>query len=102
MDKVIIEIDEDLKDLVPQFIENRKKDIVTLQNLVANNEFDSIAQLSHKIKGAAAGYGFKNLSDLAAKMEVAAKENNHQTANQLAQDIENHFSNIEVRYITMS
>jgi HPt (histidine-containing phosphotransfer) domain-containing protein len=99
--KINVDIDEDLKDLIPQFMENRKKDIVQLSNLVRDNDLIAIAQLAHKIKGAAAGYGFQYLSGLAASMEKFAKSNDPAPLPQLVEDMKNHFDCIEVRFIAV-
>ncbi|WP_291515689.1 Hpt domain-containing protein [Bdellovibrio sp. ArHS] len=101
MSKVTVEIDADLQDLIPQFVENRKKDIDTLDQLVVQNDLVAIAQLAHKIKGAAAGYGFSELSELAAQMEKAAKNNDGTPLNDLVKKMRIHFLNIEIRYVTM-
>ncbi len=101
MSKVTVEIDADLRDLIPQFIENRKRDIESLAELIAKEELTAIAQLSHKIKGAAAGYGFSELSDLAAQMEVAAKNANPAPLADLVRKMKIHLLNIDIRYVPM-
>jgi HPt (histidine-containing phosphotransfer) domain-containing protein len=101
MTKSIVEIDADLQDLVPQFVENRKKDIETLRQLVQNDDLNAISQLAHKIKGAAAGYGFNELSELAAQMEKASKGNEPNPLAELVKRMETHFLNIEIRYVSM-
>ena len=101
MTKVKVEIDADLQDLVPQFVENRKKDIMSLQKLVQEQDLEGIAQLSHKIKGAAAGYGFNELSEIAAQMEKASKGGESSKLESLVQKMETHFLNIEIKYVTM-
>ena len=101
MTKVKVEIDADLQDLVPQFVENRKKDIVSLQTLVEKKDLEGIAQLTHKIKGAAAGYGFNELSEIAAQMEKASKNNDNASLDGLVKKMESHFLNIEIQYVAM-
>lgn len=101
MSKVKVEIDADLQDLIPQFVENRKKDIETLEQLVEKNDLAAVAQLAHKIKGAAAGYGFNELSNLAARMETAAKANDSTPLKDLVKQMRVHFLNIDIRYVSM-
>lgn len=101
MSKTKVSIDADLQDLIPQFIENRKKDIEVLERLVENNDLTAIANLSHKIKGAAAGYGFHHLSELASKMEAAAKSLNSTPLADLVQEMKLHFLNIEIQYVSI-
>lgn len=101
MAKIRVEIDADLQDLIPQFVENRRKDIESLQGLVANHDLTAIAALAHKIKGAAAGYGFADLSAIAAEMEKEAKGNNEAPLTNLVQNMKTHFDNIEIHFVPM-
>lgn len=101
MSKETVNIDADLQDLIPQFIENRKKDIETLDLLVANDDLTAIANLAHKIKGAAAGYGFVYLSDLAAQMEIAAKSHQSAPLKSLIEQMKRHFSNLEIHFVSL-
>ncbi|MDG0817251.1 Hpt domain-containing protein [Bdellovibrio svalbardensis] len=101
MAKIKVEIDADLQDLIPQFLENRKKDIASLQELIAKQDLTAIAQLAHKIKGAAAGYGFVDLSNMASDMEKAAKNNDGTPLPIIASNMKNHFDNIEIHFVPM-
>ncbi|MNJ93392.1 Hpt domain protein [compost metagenome] len=97
----IVEIDADLQDLIPQFLANRKNDISSLEELVSKNDLEAIAQLAHKVKGAAAGYGFHELSQYASQMEQAAKKNDSNPLPDLAKSMREHFERIEVRFVSM-
>ncbi|UOF00125.1 Hpt domain-containing protein [Bdellovibrio reynosensis] len=101
MSRVKVEIDADLQDLIPQFVENRKKDIATLEELVEKNDLTAISQLAHKIKGAAAGYGFNELSDLAAQMEQSAKAGDSSPLKDLVKKMRIHFLSVDIHYVTM-
>lgn len=99
--KVRINVDSELQDLIPQFLENRKKDIQAMSELVERKDLSAIAQLAHKIKGAAAGYGFRDLSDLAAQMEQAAKRNDLSPLESLSENMKDHFERIEIHFVSM-
>jgi HPt (histidine-containing phosphotransfer) domain-containing protein len=93
-----VEIDPDIADLVPQFLENREKDLLSLEDLIRSKNASSISQLAHKIKGSAAGYGFDELSQIAASMETAAKEENFHLIEKLYQDAQQYLKSVEVIY----
>lgn len=101
MEKNKVEVDADLQDLIPQFLENRKKDLETLKNLVEKKDIEALAALAHKIKGAAAGYGFTTLSHYAAQIEVAAKKNEFAPIPDLVNEMKTHFDNVEVLFVAM-
>jgi HPt (histidine-containing phosphotransfer) domain-containing protein len=87
-----IEIDEDLYDLVPGFVESRHKDIRQIEELLKNRDFSSIAKMGHTIKGIARPYGFPTLEVLAKKMETAAKASDLSACNEVLGDIQLFFS----------
>ncbi|WP_413559517.1 Hpt domain-containing protein [Bdellovibrio sp. HCB209] len=102
MAKIKVEIDADLQDLIPQFTENRKKDILALEDLISKNDLPAIAALTHKIKGAASSYGFMQLSEIAAQMEKLSKNNESAPLANLAQEMKAHFESIEIHFVPMS
>lgn len=99
--KNVVEVDEDLKDLIPQFLENRKNDLEALNNLISKQDLTAIAQLAHKIKGAAGGYGFSELSQYAARIESFAKSNQMDSIKDLYPEVKEHFTNVEIEYVAM-
>ncbi len=101
MEKNKVEVDADLQDLIPQFLENRKKDLETLRGLVEKKDIEALAALAHKIKGSAAGYGFATLSQYAAQIEVAAKKNDFAPIPNLVTEMRSHFDNVEVLFVAM-
>lgn len=96
MAKVQIFIDSELQDLIPQFLENRKKDIVSLVGQVEAADIIAIGQLAHKIKGSSASYGFQELSRIAAELEIASKANDMVTIQKLVPSLKEHLDNIEI------
>lgn len=101
MSKTRVEIDVDLQDLIPQFVENRKKDIASLEQLIQSGDTVAVAQLAHKIKGAAAGYGFAELSELAAQLEKAVKNGEEISLADIVKKMRIHFLNIDIQYVEM-
>lgn len=74
MGKKVIEVPIELQELIPIFLENRRNDIKDLHEFLKTKNYDSIAKLAHKIKGSAGGYGFSELTQIAAEMESFAKK----------------------------
>lgn len=72
-DKIIVHIDPDIADLVPGFLENRRKDIARLRSLVSQGDFAAIKVIGHSMKGAGGGYGFDPITEYGAAIERAAQ-----------------------------
>ncbi len=73
-DKITVHIDAELEELIPGFLEGRKKDIDTLQEALEKEDYPAIQLLGHTLKGNGAGYGFDGISDIGRALEMAAKD----------------------------
>jgi len=75
-----IEIDPEISDLVPLFLNARCKDVEQLVLHSQKNEFDEMAKICHTIKGIARPYGFPSMEQLAIEMESECKNRNSERA----------------------
>lgn len=98
MDKIIVQCDPDLEDLIPGYINNRRKDIVTIQDCLGNNDFDKIRTIGHSMKGSGGGYGFDAITVLGDRLEIAALASSTEEINLAAQELEDFILRVEVVY----
>ena len=94
-----VEVDEELKDILPSFLANREKDITTLKEAVEAGDLKTLEKVGHKVAGSSGGYGFDELGQLARSIEVAAKANDVEKAKELIQAFEKYVGEIEVVYV---
>lgn len=71
-DRIEVRIDPDLEDLVPGFLDNRRKDVERIGGLLERGEFGELRLIGHSMKGAGGGYGFDAITDYGAEIEEAA------------------------------
>lgn len=71
-DRINVTIDPDLADLVPGFLNNRRRDVEKLRVLLGADGFADIRLIGHSMKGAGGGYGFDPITDIGAAIENAA------------------------------
>lgn len=71
-EKIIVQTDPDLADLIPGFLNNRVTDVASIRTLLGERDFDAIRLLGHSMKGAGGGYGFDKITELGDQIEVAA------------------------------
>ena len=69
---IIVEVDADLEDLVPAFMQRRHQEVGTLRAALVANDFDAIRITGHSLKGTGGGYGFHQLSTIGGAIETAA------------------------------
>ncbi len=63
--------DASLRDLVGEFVRALPERLAELKQAYADLDWDLLATLAHRLKGAGAAYGYPDLSEVAARMEQA-------------------------------
>src|SRR5690349_11873932 len=69
-------VPEDLRHLVPGFLERRVEDVAKLKELLNESDFAGIQRLGHRLKGVGSGFGFPVVTDIGRKIEEAGKAAN--------------------------
>lgn len=95
----IVYIDAILADLTPGFMENRMSDIILMEQLFDEKNFDGFKKFGHKLKGSSLSYGFKRLGQLAEGLENAAGAEDITILRHLIDDISHHVNTLEISYL---
>ena len=96
--RITVTVDEDLEELIPGFLENRKKDIIALSEALDGGDIPKVQSIGHSIKGVGGGYGFDGLSELGAQLEMAAKEGNSARIGELIAEMGQYMDSIDIVY----
>lgn len=70
----LLEEDPGLKDLVNKFIQRLPETLATLNQLYQDQDWQTLAQNLHNLKGMGGGFGYPQITTLAARMEFEAKK----------------------------
>ena len=97
--KIVVQIDEEIKEIIPNFLEGREKDINLFKVAIDAEDFDQLESIGHKLKGNAGSYGFHKMSEYGAGIEIAAKSKELAKIKSLVGEFEEHFENIEIEYV---
>jgi HPt (histidine-containing phosphotransfer) domain-containing protein len=65
-------IDQGLEEIIPGFLENRRRDVQILEAALQESNLVEIQIIGHRMKGDGGGYGFDAISILGAALEQAA------------------------------
>lgn len=98
LEKIVINIDPDLEELIPGFLENRTRDVSNLQNAAGNKDFDTLRSVGHSLKGVGGGYGFARITELGAAIETAAKSGDLNAINQHIAELAEYLQRVEIKY----
>ncbi len=72
--------DSDLSELITRFVSGLPEKVSSMQQALANNDFQTLQNLAHQLKGAGGGYGYPKLTDLATIVEDAATTRSPETS----------------------
>jgi HPt (histidine-containing phosphotransfer) domain-containing protein len=78
-EKIIVNVDEDIAELIPWYLNNRKEDIEVMTKALSAGDFEKIRIIGHTMKGSGAGYGLEQITEIGKDIETAAKEKNADT-----------------------
>ena len=63
-----------LQALAPSYLANRRKDVEALHAALAERDFPRVARIGHNLKGTGAPYGFPEIGEIGALLEIAGKQ----------------------------
>src|SRR4030067_659772 len=73
---IIVHVDPEIADLVPGFLDNRRKDTASIAEALTRGDFETVRILGHSMKGAGGSYGFDAITDIGKSLEQAALAKN--------------------------
>ena len=97
-DAIIVKIDPELEDLIPQFMENTWKDIRTIVDALSENDLETIRRIGHSMKSYGSGYGFDDISKTGRTIEEAALSNNLSAIHECVNVLTNYLDHVKVIY----
>lgn len=96
--KVTVYIDPDLAEIVPGFLENRRRDVQFLQTALQQNDIQTIRVLGHRMKGDGGGYGFDTISAIGEALELAAVRQDRQAIERRTSELNDYLTRLDVVY----
>lgn len=97
-DKFTVKIDKELADLIPNFMEGRKKEIPILEKALKDSDFETLKSIGHKLKGNAPGYGFNLLGTHGAALEIAGRNKRLEDAQKIISQIKDYVAGVQVEF----
>lgn len=97
---ISVQIDESLKDLIPGFLENRKKDVEKIRLALEQADFSVIQTLGHRMKGDGGGYGFDGIGEIGAALELAAARRDCESIHRQLAKLADYLDRIHITYVS--
>jgi len=87
-----------LEDLIPDFISNRRRDLVSLAEAAKRGDLPAVRTIGHGMKGSGTSYGFPALTDIGRLMEQCAVGEDAAGIERQIRQLEDYLSRLEVVY----
>jgi len=88
--------DEDLWELVPEFLANRRRDVDSLRAAVQCGDHATIQRLGHNMKGTGAPFGFQEITEIGTGLEVAGRDAANASAASLTDRLDDYLTRLQV------
>jgi HPt (histidine-containing phosphotransfer) domain-containing protein len=94
--KIYVRIDQEIKDIVPDYLANRQKDVLNIRKLLNECDFENIRTIGHKMRGSGKLYGFEQITNLGEVIEKGAGEKNSTEIQAGLSELENYLKRVEI------
>lgn len=93
------EVESFLEPIFPDFLNDRKADLVEQAQAINNKDFNALSLLGHKLAGNAGSYGLPELGDLGKELEIMAQAQDYDKCKKIHLQIEEFLENLTVDFI---
>ena len=97
-DAIPVNIEQDLEEIVPGFLENRRRDVQTLKTALQENNLAEIRTIGHRMKGDGGGYGFDAISMMGDALEQAAARGDRDAIRRQTAELIDYLARVTVVY----
>jgi HPt (histidine-containing phosphotransfer) domain-containing protein len=91
-------VEEWLRELVPCFLDNRRRDVETMLAALAREDYEAIRVLARAMRGVAGSVGFAAVDDLGRAIEDAARVQGDHEIRDGALELEKYLECVRVIY----
>ena len=96
--KIVVHVDADYEELVPRFLENRRRDVTAMLDALDQGDYETIRLLGHSMKGTGAAYGFEAIAEIGAQLEEAAQDKDAEEIRRASAELSAFLDRLEVVY----
>lgn len=93
----VVYVDEELADLIPEFLENRRRDVEQITRLVQADNYEELTRLGHTMKGVGGGYGFIAISEIGQGIEEAGMRGDREAITTLCERLAAYLAAVTVQ-----
>jgi HPt (histidine-containing phosphotransfer) domain-containing protein len=96
---IVVEVESDLEELIPLFLEQRRKDQGVLVQALAAGDFEAMRTVGHGMAGAGSSYGFPEITTMGEAIERAARAHDIADMQKLSAQMSDYMERVIVKYV---
>ena len=98
MGRVRVRVDSSLAELVPGFLENRRRDVEAIAAALEHADYENVRILGHNMRGSGSGYGLNRITEIGASLEQAAGRREPEEIRARAAELARYLDGLYVEY----
>jgi len=95
-DTILVHGNPKFADLIPGFLENRRKDVSAMLEALDRGDFETVESLGHGMKGAGGSFGFEAITDIGAALEQAAESADAHASRNWVGELSRYLDRVEI------
>ncbi len=96
---IVVEIDNTLEDLIPDFLKSIEGYIETLDGSIPVDDYEQMRQTGHSLRGSGSGYGFNFISEVGKNIEQFAIDKNIEGISKWTEKLRKYMGSIKIKYV---
>jgi HPt (histidine-containing phosphotransfer) domain-containing protein len=100
MKKFVAQVDPDLCDLIPEFLEHKRGDTRAILSGISGEhiDFEALSGIGHRLKGEGGSYGLDAISLYGAEIERAARSRDAEAIRRYANELAAYLDSVQIEY----
>jgi len=95
-ERIVVTVDIDIEDLIPEYMEMTRADLKSLQAALDARQYEIVGRIGHSLKGSGGGYGFDAITEIGGRIEQLAKSGAHDDLALLAGELGSYLDRVEI------
>jgi CheY-like chemotaxis protein/HPt (histidine-containing phosphotransfer) domain-containing protein len=93
---ILVHADPKIEDLIPEFLQNRRQDVLSMLDALDRRDFATVERLGHGMRGAGGSWGFQAITDIGAALEKAAENTDSDASRKCVSELSRYLDRVEV------
>ena len=94
--EIVVYIDPEIEDMVPEFLENRRRDVEEIRKLLGEGRLEEIESKGHSMRGSGGGYGFDEITEIGTGIEEAVSRKDRAEIMKMNERLSSYLSRVRI------